>query len=66
MLELSSRQICALAGTGDTDSEFERDLKIAAWLGNRTFRVISNSPLRDREVQDAIRDGIDVLITEEK
>lgn len=66
MLIISVATLHNLAGVYLSDSELEQDLKISAWLGRQKYRIIDHDPVNyTQQVDDAARDGMQVLIIKE-
>ena len=66
MLIISVVELKNLAGVYQDDTDFEKDLKISAWLGYQKYRIIDHDPVNStQQVADAARDGMQVLIIKE-
>lgn len=66
LVELSLTEAYDRADVFDSDSEFEKDCKLAAWLGKRKHRCITfNAVSYSAELEIAVADGVEVLIIKE-
>lgn len=66
MLVLTVNEAYNLSGVYDTDSDFEKDCKLSAWIGRRKYRCIEYNVVTHPEESDQARvDGIEVLIIKE-
>jgi hypothetical protein len=66
LLELSLDEAYNRADIFDSDSEFEKDCKLFAWLGKRKHRCITfNAVTYSAELEIAVADGVEVLIIKE-
>ena len=61
MVEMSWHEALLAAGTNETDSEMERDMRFNSWIGNRKYRIIDASEYETQQPK-AAADGIEVLI----
>lgn len=61
MLELTLEQAYNRAGVYKSDSEFERDLKMSAWLQGQDWRCVQGP----EELEQARRDAVDIIILKE-
>ena len=61
MIEMSWHEALLAAGTNESDSDMERDMKFTNWIQRRPYRIID---ARDYTTQQpkAAADGIEVLI----
>jgi hypothetical protein len=67
MIELDLVEALNLAGVYHSDSDFESDCKLAAWLGRRRHRcVVFDVRTYSAELEKAAADGIEVLIIKEE
>ncbi len=62
MLELTIDQAYHIAGIYDNDTDFERDLKLSAWLDRRPFRCVRSQ----QELAEARASAVEVIIIKEK
>ena len=66
MIELDLVEAQNLAGVYDSDSDFERDCKLGAWIGKRKHRcLVFDVVTYSAELERAAADGIEVLIIKE-
>lgn len=66
LLELNVQEAWDLAGVYDSDSDFEKDCKLFAWIGRRKHRCIDFDVVSySAELEQAAADGIEVLIIKE-
>ena len=66
MLEITLKQVFDLSGVYDDDSDLVKDMKLRAWLGNRTSRAVDQSGDLEEAREQAINDAVEVLIIKEK
>ena len=67
MIELDLQEARNLAGVYQSDSEFEQDLKLNAWIGKRSHRcLVFDVATYSAQLERAAADGIEVLIIKEK
>jgi len=66
LIELSVDEAYDRAGVYDSDSDFEKDCKLFAWIGRRKHRCIEfNAVSYSAELEQAVADGIEILIIKE-
>jgi hypothetical protein len=66
LIELTLTEAYDRADIYSTDSDFEKDCKLAAWLGDRKHRCIKfNAVTYSAELEIAVAEGIEVLIIKE-
>ena len=66
LLELTVCEVWNLAGVYDSDSDFEKDCKLFAWIGKRKHRCIEfNAVSYSAQLEKAAADGIEILIIKE-
>jgi hypothetical protein len=67
LIELTVSEAHNHAGVYRDDSDLVRDLKLYSWLGQRPHRcIIFDASTYSAELERAVADGIEVLITKEK
>ena len=66
LIELSVDEAYDRADVYDSDSDFEKDCKLFAWIGKRKHRCIEfNAVSYSAELEQAAADGIEILIIKE-
>jgi hypothetical protein len=67
MIEVTVSEALNQAGAYSSDGDLERDCKLMSWIGKRRHRCIEfNVATYSAELEHAVADGIEVLITKEK
>jgi hypothetical protein len=64
MLEYTWTQMLGMAAIYHTDGDFEQDIKFDSWIDRRKYRITTVKNLA-QERQQAMEDGIEVLIIKE-